>query len=105
MKDITFYNDKSRTETTILFNKHDDVIGLTVYFESPKQLSDFWNVNTNFQKQSHPSIKQPISRGPSIPINAQMFTNRSPDMGPQVRTSISKPKSRPCGGPNQRPCR
>lgn len=97
MEDITIYNDKTRTETTILFNKHDDVIGLTVYFESPKQLSDFWNVGTDFQKQPHPSIRRSIPKGPSIPVDAGILSNVD------RHRRFSAPK--PCGGSGQRPCK
>jgi len=106
MEDITIFDDKTKTETTIMLNNQDDVIGLTTYFESPRPLSDFWNVKLTFANSRKPLPPIRNSRGP---IDARMNNNVGPnnssiDANSRMRTTISNQR-RPCGGSNQAPCK
>ena len=117
MDNIIVFDDKSQTETTLILNDNDEVIGVETYFATPRQVSAFFNKNETYSRQN--LNKQKIFSGeagklgkfnPTPPTSLFVGEN-----GPKIRSmSFDSPdsnvkfettKATPCGGPRQRPCR
>ncbi len=107
MEDITIIDDVAQTETTLILNKDDDVIGVETYFLHPRRVSSFFNRNVVNQR---PPVSQPkklatqIERSVLPEFNdfggSPELLNSSDGYKPNVRFEVQ-----PCGGPRQRPCK
>lgn len=109
MENIVFFDDRSQTETTLILNKNEEVIGVETYFVTPRELSSFFNKNEIFRQQPIPRINKSNSHVQNRRVDSPLqFNTLDPNLQfapnhPNVQFEISK--NTPCGGPRQRPCK